>query len=328
VPPGVACQDEAGRLWDILWMLLCAVRRGQTGGEVRFALHVRNDNREGTSSLVRLKALCGPGDDGAPCMDLPDLVRRVEQACGRAIDNDERFASLSQALANLTVLDRYAAHRHLRRDVLEDLLVRCFDRACFTLPASASVPEDQQAGVVAALLTLAEVVQRSDREELDRGLFAQYVRTAARESTVPFLRGAFLGMLAEIRELTAEQLAAEVSGLARAPGDVMVTAGDFLDGVLSASRTSILLGADALIAAVDELLRAAGWEPFLVMLPKLRAAFERLHERDRDSLAARVAERYGLAEAEAVTELRTSVGAAARLARIDRQVAEIMEWLE
>ena len=31
-----------------------------------------------------------------------------------------------------------------------------------------------------------------------------------------------------------------------------------------------------------------------------------------------------LAEAEALTELRTSVGAAARIARIDRQVAEIM----
>src|SRR5207249_4961035 len=25
VPPGVACQDEAGRLWDVLWLLRCAV---------------------------------------------------------------------------------------------------------------------------------------------------------------------------------------------------------------------------------------------------------------------------------------------------------------
>jgi hypothetical protein len=30
----------------------------------RFGVHVRNDNREGTPPLVRLKALCGPGDDG------------------------------------------------------------------------------------------------------------------------------------------------------------------------------------------------------------------------------------------------------------------------
>jgi hypothetical protein len=32
----------------------------------RFGVHVRNDNREGTPPLVRLKALCGPGDQGEP----------------------------------------------------------------------------------------------------------------------------------------------------------------------------------------------------------------------------------------------------------------------
>jgi hypothetical protein len=33
---------------------------------VRFALHVRHDNREGAPPLPRLKALCGPGDWGEP----------------------------------------------------------------------------------------------------------------------------------------------------------------------------------------------------------------------------------------------------------------------
>jgi hypothetical protein len=67
VPPGVACQDEAGRLWDVLWMLRLAAR--QSGGsEVRFGVHVRNDNSEGTPPLVQLKALCGPGDQGEPVL--------------------------------------------------------------------------------------------------------------------------------------------------------------------------------------------------------------------------------------------------------------------
>jgi hypothetical protein len=66
VPPGVACQDEAGRLWDVAWMLACAIRRGGCGAEVRFGVHVRNDNRDRTPPLVRLKALCGPGDGGEP----------------------------------------------------------------------------------------------------------------------------------------------------------------------------------------------------------------------------------------------------------------------
>jgi hypothetical protein len=73
VPPGVACQDEAGRLWDVCWMLACAARRSE-GAEVRFGVHVRNGTREGTPPLVRLKALCGPGDDGEPVVTvmLPD----------------------------------------------------------------------------------------------------------------------------------------------------------------------------------------------------------------------------------------------------------------
>jgi hypothetical protein len=42
-----------------------AARRSD-GAEVRFGVHVRNDNREGTPPLVRLKAVCGPGDQGEP----------------------------------------------------------------------------------------------------------------------------------------------------------------------------------------------------------------------------------------------------------------------
>jgi len=65
VPPGVLCQDEAGRLWDVLTMLRFAARRqGGGGSELRFGVHVRNDNRDHTPPLVRLKALCGPGDQG------------------------------------------------------------------------------------------------------------------------------------------------------------------------------------------------------------------------------------------------------------------------
>jgi hypothetical protein len=91
------------------------------------------------------------------------------------------------------------------------------------------------------------------------------------------------------------------------------------------SRTSSLVAAEALVAAIDELLRAASWDSFLLLLPRLRSAFERLHERDRDSLAGRVAVLHGLAGPEEVTDLRTSVGAAARIARIDREVDRIMQ---
>jgi hypothetical protein len=134
-------------------------------------------------------------------------------------------------------------------------------------------------------------------------------------------------MLAELRDLPATDLTKELRALALAPVDIMTTAGDFLDGILAVSRTSLLVNADDLVVALDDLLSAAEWDPFLVMLPRLRAAFERLHRHQRDSLAANVAGRYGLKKAEQLTEISTSVAAAVWIARIDARVADIMkQW--
>jgi hypothetical protein len=67
VPEGVECQDEAGRLWDVLWMLAVSIRRSREPSEaLSYQLYVKNDNRK--SKLVTLKAVCGPGDDGSPCI--------------------------------------------------------------------------------------------------------------------------------------------------------------------------------------------------------------------------------------------------------------------
>ncbi len=69
VPAGVGCQDEAGRLWDVLAMFRLAARRTD-GDRLTFGVHVRDSNRPGTPPLVRLKAVCGPGDDGAPVITI------------------------------------------------------------------------------------------------------------------------------------------------------------------------------------------------------------------------------------------------------------------
>ena len=71
VPAGVECQDEAGRLWDIVWMLRFAILRshGRTAAgaactRLPVALYVRNDNRR--AKLVKLIASCGPLDIDDP----------------------------------------------------------------------------------------------------------------------------------------------------------------------------------------------------------------------------------------------------------------------
>jgi hypothetical protein len=65
VPPDVTGQDEAGRLWDVVWMLRFAIRKAPPGqARLPFALYVRNDNR--APRLVKLVAMCGPLDMDAP----------------------------------------------------------------------------------------------------------------------------------------------------------------------------------------------------------------------------------------------------------------------
>jgi len=75
VPEGVTGQDEAGRLWDIIWLLRFAILRSAARCErLPFALYVRNDNCK--PKLVKLVATCGPldMDDTQPAITvmLPD----------------------------------------------------------------------------------------------------------------------------------------------------------------------------------------------------------------------------------------------------------------
>ncbi len=76
-------QDEAGRLWDLLWMFSCAVRSGRLQGDIgTFELIVARPHDEAMQSnarpfegsserrLVTLKAVCGPSDDGSACITI------------------------------------------------------------------------------------------------------------------------------------------------------------------------------------------------------------------------------------------------------------------
>ena len=64
-PPNVTCQDEAGRLWDIVSMLRFAIKSGRSDGDrIEYSLNVRNDNRR--PKLVKLVAFCGAHDMDAP----------------------------------------------------------------------------------------------------------------------------------------------------------------------------------------------------------------------------------------------------------------------
>ena len=76
VPPGVTGQDEAGRLWDVVWMLRFAIIRSKPGtSRLTVALYVRNSDTH-PARLTKLIATAGAVDidDPAPAITvmLPD----------------------------------------------------------------------------------------------------------------------------------------------------------------------------------------------------------------------------------------------------------------
>lgn len=64
-------QDEAGRLWDVLWMAMNAARRGAGAQSLVFQLYrVPRGGRGVRPRLVKLVAHIGPGDDGDPVITI------------------------------------------------------------------------------------------------------------------------------------------------------------------------------------------------------------------------------------------------------------------
>ena len=69
-------QDIKGRLWDVLWMFVCAVRSGgQDESEILFRLRVVpnipvGSKRQPRAKLVTLKAVIGGDDNGAPSITI------------------------------------------------------------------------------------------------------------------------------------------------------------------------------------------------------------------------------------------------------------------
>ncbi len=70
VPPNVAGQDEAGRLWDVVWMLRFGIIRSKPGqSRITFALYVRQSDNH-PARLMSLRATAGAVDmdDPAPAI--------------------------------------------------------------------------------------------------------------------------------------------------------------------------------------------------------------------------------------------------------------------
>jgi len=61
-------EDEAGRLWDVVWMLYLAILLSPLNPEILFYTVLVNDGAQ--TRQVQLKSVCGPGDEGEPVVTI------------------------------------------------------------------------------------------------------------------------------------------------------------------------------------------------------------------------------------------------------------------
>tara|TARA_R110000868_G_scaffold207266_9_gene456256 strand:- start:242 stop:649 length:408 start_codon:yes stop_codon:yes gene_type:complete len=64
-------QNESGRLWDVLWMLYLACKRGKGESCLHYGLHVIPRNgRSKKPALTKLKSVISGGDEGEPVITI------------------------------------------------------------------------------------------------------------------------------------------------------------------------------------------------------------------------------------------------------------------
>lgn len=62
-------QSLAGRLWDILWLFSNSARR-VSADTIFYKVYFRMKPESEDLELATLKAVCGPNDDGTPCITI------------------------------------------------------------------------------------------------------------------------------------------------------------------------------------------------------------------------------------------------------------------
>ncbi len=260
-------------------------------------------------------------------MALPGLMQQLEKNAENAISNDSQLISLAQAINYLRQIKKHSALRQIKKEAVHHLLVQAYNRACFAIPDAASVQQEHQYIVVESLKTIAETVFNDRSGAMDIDLLSMNIQTAADLTEVPFLKGAFYGLLAELKVISSDYVLAILGAYAQASTNILVQAGDFLEGLLSVSRSSIVTGSPQLIESIEQLLKKADQDSFLIMLPKLRQAFENMSYQNKNRIADKVAQKHGLKTSIDLMVLNTSVEAAVIISQIDRQVDKIMkEW--
>jgi hypothetical protein len=208
-----------------------------------------------------------------------------------SIGSDVEFESVTVAATTVSLLAkaREPLEAHDAGE-LATLLNTAYERAMY-LGEDLSVPTDDPAKVVRALMRWREILVSTAGAELDASLYWVMLERLQSTHPVPIMQGAATGLRYSAGYISADALHSGVVGHLRGHAKPQDAAA-YMRGLLQTAR-EIAWQKPELINALDELIAQWDNDAFTAVLPELRLAFSDMTPRETDRIAHAVAMRHG-----------------------------------
>ncbi|MBM7129946.1 DUF5682 family protein [Dyella mobilis] len=208
-----------------------------------------------------------------------------------SIGHDAEFESVTAAAAAVSLLAQAREPLEaLDAGELGVLLNTAYERATF-LGEDLSVPADDPAKVVRALMRWREILVSAAGAQLDASLYWAMLERIQSTHPVPIMQGAATGLRYSAGYLGADALQSGIVGHLRGHAKPQDAAA-FMRGLLQTAR-EVAWQQPELLDALDELLAQWDDDAFTAVLPELRLAFAEMTPRETDRIARVVAQRHG-----------------------------------
>lgn len=219
---------------------------------------------------------------------LPQLETRMQHA----LNTDTNTKSLTVCTTTLLGVVQLARAVAYPADTLLDLTRQAYLRACLSLPTAGNCVESEQLAMIDTVGKLLKLGLGDILGVFDLSVCYKYLGVAYRQTSVPFMRGAFAGYMLVHKQAGIEIVLRDVRDYIQSGGSSLRDGGEYIAGVMSTVGDGLQQGLQEVVAAVDDLFQAASDDQFTTLLPRARQGFQRLAAGLKRQVADQVLARY------------------------------------
>ncbi len=279
-------------------------------------LEERATQAEGFAELVHLLV-------ASVRADLPALSARAVSQLRKLTCEEPSFLILGEGLGRLVGLLRHAGLSAGDRSTTLELMEAAVDHGLWLAEGIHGGGTLCQTRIGAVEAIRDAVQQGADQIGIPASRIEGVWSRIAQSTDAPAdLRGAALGALVSLDYLGPKEAAAAAQRSFETA--TAQTLGDYLAGLITLSR-EVLVADEGLGIGLDEALAGLDAPDFMVALPSLRVAFQRLPARERALFASRVAGRHGGLPTDLTARLKFKAEDIARARQLEQQVQVLLE---